>query len=115
MVLEVPHVLEISDLDARLEAAATSLKGFTTLLHDDTAMLNMGMDSKPSLEDKLYMVHELHRFGGDVEKAMDLMKNVADIQKLHEDLGHPTRMQVTLTLTLTRTRTLSLTLSLTLT
>ena len=25
---------------------------------------------------------------------MDLMKNVADIQKLHEDLGHPTRMQV---------------------
>ena len=52
------------------------------------------MDSKPSLEDKLYMVHELHRFGGDVERAMDLMKNVADIQKLHEDLGHPTRIQV---------------------
>jgi len=94
MVLEVPHVLEIQDLDGRLEAAATSLKGFTTLLHDDTAMLNMGMDSKPSLEDKLYMVHELHRFGGDVERAMDLMKNVADIQKLHEDLGHPTRIQV---------------------
>ena len=93
-MLEVPHVLEIQDLDGRLEAAATALKGFTTLLHDDTAMLNMGMDSKPSLEDKLYMVHELQRFGGDVEKAMDLMKNVADIQKLHEDLGHPTRMQV---------------------
>ena len=35
------HVLEIQDLDGRLEAAATSLKGFTTLLHDDTAMLNM--------------------------------------------------------------------------
>ena len=37
----MPHVLEIQDLDGRLEAAATSLKGFTTLLHDDTAMLNM--------------------------------------------------------------------------
>ena len=77
-----------------LTLTLTALKGFTTLLHDDTAMLNMGMDSKPSLEDKLYMVEELHRFNGDVEKAMDLMKNVADIQKLHEDLGHPTRMQV---------------------
>ena len=91
MVLGFRDVFQIQDEHQRLDAASTLLKGYTSLLHDDTAMLNMGMDTKPSLEDKLYMLTELNRFGGDAEKAMDLMKNVADIQKLNEDLGTPTR------------------------
>ena len=78
----------------RTKVAAAVLKGLTSLLHDDTAMLNIGLEGKPTEEDKQYIVGALKRFNGDREQGMGFMKKVADIMHQGDELGHPTRATV---------------------
>jgi len=75
----------------RTKLAAAVLKSLTSLCADETAMLNIGVEGKPTADDKAYIASALKRFDGNRDEGMAFMKKVADIVHQGEDLGDPSR------------------------
>ena len=91
---DIKLVLDLWESKERTKLAAALLKSLTSLMADDTAMLNIGVEGSATVEDKQYIAGALKRFNGDREQGMAFMKKVADIMHQGDDLGNPSRETV---------------------
>ena len=80
--------------EERTALAAALIKGLTSLMGDDTAMLNIGVEGACTVEDKQYIAAAFKRYNGDREQGVAFMKKVGDIVRQGEGLGYPSRETV---------------------